>query len=260
MTTSTTQTKVLPKMMLLLVMRRLPQFVVYLIEMSIWYAAWQAFAWTSIGFSDNLGDIRSLDDFRNNFGRTQELFCKKVLSPDAGSRRGSSASFLSNSQGSLQGESSSRLGSSPQRLQSYVNRLLDVRIQKWVMFSAAWNEIIDHFREEDAVSNSESDNLKFSQVDGFSQAIYLPVFQTAGAIEDVLSELERPMDDYVDSKTGKCTDESYFKPISEHVTMQTAVSEVWELGAFLIMQTQSCRSFMAFFACTQMMWNQNRKR
>ncbi|KAG7363584.1 1,3-beta-glucan synthase component-domain containing protein [Nitzschia inconspicua] len=225
------------KMMLLLVMRWLPQFIVYLIDMSIWYAAWQAFAGTAVGFSDNLGDIRSLDDIRNNFGRAPELFCKKMLSPDAGSRRGSSASFLGNSQGSLQGESSSLLGSNPQRLQSYVNRLLDVRIQKWVMFSAAWNEIIDHLREEDVISNAESDNLKFSQFDGFSQAIYLPVFQTAGAIEDVLSELERPIDDYADSKTGKITDESYFKPISEHVTMQTAVSEVWELGAFLIKQT-----------------------
>ncbi|KAL3922878.1 MAG: hypothetical protein SGILL_001970 [Bacillariaceae sp.] len=224
------------KMMLLLVMRWVPQFIVYLIDMSIWYAAWQAFAGTAVGFSDNLGDIRSLDDIRNNFGRAPELFCKKMLSPDAGSRRGSSASFLGNSQGSLAGESSSLLGSNTQRLQSYVNRLLDVRIQKWVMFSAAWNEVIDHFREEDAVSNAECDNLKFSQFDGFSQAIYLPVFQTAGAIEDVLSELERPMEDYADS-TGKYSDESYFKPINEHTTMQTAVSEMWELGAFLIKQT-----------------------
>ena len=228
------------KMMLILIMRWLPQFIVYLIDMSIWYAAWQAFAGTAVGFSDNLGDIRSLDDIRNNFGSAPELFCKKMLSPDAGSRRGSSASFLGTtaSQNSLgAGESSSLLGSNSQRLQSYVNRLLDVRIQKWVMFSAAWNEIIDYFREEDIVSNAESDNLKFSQFDGFSQAIYLPVFQTAGAIEDVLSELERPADDYTDVKTGVYTDETYFKPISEHVTMQTAVSEVWELGAFLINQT-----------------------
>ncbi len=227
------------EMMLLLTMRWLPQFIVYLIDMSIWYAAWQAFAGTAVGFSDNLGDIRSLDDIRNNFGRAPELFCKKMLSPDAGSRRGSSASFLgTSSQNSLGGgESASLLGGNSQRLQTYVNRLLDVRIQKWVMFSAAWNEIIDHFREEDTVSNAECDNLKFSQFDGFSQAIYLPVFQTAGAIEDVLSELERPTDEYSDLKTGAYTDEMYFKPITEHVTMQTAVSEVWELGSFLMKQT-----------------------
>jgi callose synthase len=224
------------KMMLLLTMRWLPQFIVYLIDMSIWYAAWQAFAGTSIGFSDNLGDVRSMDDIRKNFGRAPEHFCKKMLSPDAGSRRGSTASFVGSNSGGSLAETTSLLGASSQRLQSYVNRLLDVRIQKWVMFSAAWNEIIDHFREEDIISTAESDNLKFSQFDGFSQAIYLPVFQTAGAIEDVLSELERPADEYADAKTGSFTDETYFGPITSHVTMQTAVSEVWELGAFLLRQ------------------------
>lgn len=222
------------KMMLLLTMRWLPQFIVYLIDMSIWYAAWQAFAGTSVGFSDNLGDVRSIDDIRKNFGRAPEHFCKKMLSPDAGSRRGSFASFANGNSGGSLSETASLLGSASQRLQGYVNRLLDVRIQKWVMFSAAWNEIIDHFREEDIISNTESDNLKFSQFDGFSQAIYLPVFQTAGAIEDVLSELERPSDEYSDPKTGVFSDALYFKPISQNITMQTAVSEVWELGTFLL--------------------------
>ena len=224
------------KMFVLLLMRWFPQFIVYLIDMSIWYAAWQAFAGTSIGFSDHLGDIRSIDDIRQNFGRAPEHFCKKMLSPDAGSRRGSSASFLGTSSGNMTSEGSSLLGADPHRLQSYVNRLLDVRIQKWVMFSAAWNEVIDYFRQEDIVSNAESDNLKFSQFDGFSQAIYLPVFQTAGVIDDVLSELERPSEEYRDPKTGAITDESFFKPISGHITRQTAVSEVWELGSFLFVQ------------------------
>lgn len=222
------------KMMLLLLMRWLPQFIVYLIDMSIWYAAWQAFAGTSVGFSDHLGDIRTMDDIRQNFGQAPEHFCKKMLSPDAGSRRGSSASFLGSSNNIS--ESTSLLGGDPQKLQSYVNRLLDVRIQKWVMFSAAWNEIIDHFRSEDIVSNAECDNLKFSQFDGFSQAIYLPVFQTAGVIDDVMAELERPAEEYKDPRTGTYTDETFFKPICEHVTMQTAVAEVWELGSFVFLQ------------------------
>jgi callose synthase len=222
------------KMSLLLGMRWLPQFIVYLIDMSIWYAAWQAFAGTSVGFSDHLGDVRSMEDIRMNFGRAPEHFCKKMLSQDAGSRRGSSASFLGS--GTNLTEKTSLLGADPQRLQSYVNRLLDVRIQKWVMFSAAWNDIIDHFRQEDIISTTESDNLKFSQFDGFSQAIYLPVFQTAGVIDDVMAELERPADEYKDPKTGAFTDESFFKPISDHVTMQTAVAEVWELGSFLFLQ------------------------
>ena len=223
------------KMVVLLSMRWLPQFIVYIIDMSIWYAAWQAFAGTAVGLSDHLGNIRSMDDIRMNFGQVPEHFCRKLLSPDAGSRRGSSASFLGSSTNSL-GEGTSLLGTDPHKLQSYVNRLLDVRIQKWVMFSAAWNEIIDHFRNEDIISNTESDNLRFSQFDGFSQAIYLPVFQTAGAIEDVLAEVERPADEYKDARTGHYTDATFFKPISEHVTMQTAVAEVWELGSFIFLQ------------------------
>ena len=82
------------KMSLLLVLRWLPQFIVYCIDMSIWYAVWQAFAGTSVGFSEHLGDIRSMKDIRNSFGRAPEHFCTKMLSPDAGSRRGSSASIL----------------------------------------------------------------------------------------------------------------------------------------------------------------------
>ena len=71
-----------------------------------------------------------------------------------------------------------------------MDRLLEVRIQKWVMFSTVWNEIIENFREEDLISNRERDYLKFSRFDGFSQAIYLPVFQTAGVVEKVLALLE----------------------------------------------------------------------
>eukprot|EP00979_Chaetoceros_neogracilis_P015538 scaffold6112_cov265-Chaetoceros_neogracile.AAC.1 len=218
------------KMCIVLTMRWLPQFLVYLIDMSIWYSVWQAFAGTAVGFSDNLGDIKTMKDIRDNFGRAPELFCQKMLSPDAGSRRGSAASFMSKS-GSFGSESQALLGADPHQLQSYVNRLLDVRIQKWVMFASAWNEIIDHFRQEDIISNRERDNLKFSRFDGFSQAIYLPVFQTAGVMDDVITALETPRDD---QPSGPTTDLDFFKPIMEHVTMKTAVFEVWELGTYMM--------------------------
>jgi len=239
------------KMGLLLVLRWLPQFLVYCIDMSIWYAVWQAFAGTSVGFSDHLGDIRSMKDIRNSFGRAPEHFCSKMLSPDAGSRRGSSANFLSgvdlnNDEGSSSSldnrrqsimnpnskEGQSLLGSDPHKLQGYVNRLLDVRIQKWVMFSTVWNEVIDHFREEDLISNRERDYMKFSRFDGFSQAIYLPVFQTAGVVEEAVSLLERSNDEHP-AFTG---DNDLFKPILNHVTMRTAVSEVWELGNYVLLK------------------------
>ena len=219
------------KMSLILTMRWLPQFLVYVIDMSIWYAVWQAFAGTAVGFSENLGDVKTMADIRENFGRAPELFCQKLLSPDAGSRRGSAASMVSlGSDATLGDESQALLGSDPHRLQSYVNRLLDVKVQKWVMFSAAWNEIIDHFRQEDIISNRERDNLKFSRFEGFSQAIYLPVFQTAGVMDDVVTILESPAED----QSSPVTDTEVFKSILNHVTMRTAVYEVWELGSYML--------------------------
>lgn len=218
------------KMSLLLVLRWLPQFLVYTIDMSIWYALWQAFAGTSVGLQDNLGSVRDINDIRDNFVRAPEAFCKKMLSDDAGSRKGSSANF--NSRDSLNNvtEATKLLDAAEsQRLQSYVNNLLDVRIQKWVMFSAAWNEVIDQMRQEDILSNRERDYLLFSRFDGFSQAIYLPVFQTAGVIDEVLAEIERPQED-----VPLDTDAELFRPVVEHTTMRTAVSEVWELGSFVL--------------------------
>eukprot|EP00594_Rhizosolenia_setigera_P001547 CAMPEP_0178945756 /NCGR_PEP_ID=MMETSP0789-20121207/3908_1 /TAXON_ID=3005 /ORGANISM="Rhizosolenia setigera, Strain CCMP 1694" /LENGTH=2019 /DNA_ID=CAMNT_0020625675 /DNA_START=629 /DNA_END=6688 /DNA_ORIENTATION=+ len=225
------------KMSMILVLRWTPQFIVYLIDMSIWYAVWQAFAGTAVGFSEHLGDVRSMDDIRDNFVRAPEHFCKKMLSSDAGSRRGSSSSFSFLSSSNISnpnlGEGQSLLGSDPHQLQSYVNRLLDVRIQKWVMFSAAWNEIIDHFRDEDIISNEERDNLKFSRFEGFSQAIYLPVFQTAGVFENAIAELEVVQQNL---ENQPVSDELFFKAISGQVITSTAVSEVWELGSYILLQ------------------------
>ena len=81
------------------------------------------------------------------------------------------------------------------------------------------------------ISNRERDYMKFSRFDGFSQAIYLPVFQTAGVVEEALALLERPMDDFTNSP-----DKILFKPILSHVTMRTAVSEVWELGNYFLLK------------------------
>ena len=52
----------------------LPRFFVYLIDMSIWYAGWQAFDGTAVRFSDILGDIKTMRDIRENFDQTPHNF------------------------------------------------------------------------------------------------------------------------------------------------------------------------------------------
>ena len=53
--------------------------------------------------------------------------------------------------------------------------------------------------------------MKFSCGDGFSQAIYLLVSQTAGVVKEALGLLERPTDD-----NFLTNDDNLFKPILEN--------------------------------------------
>src|SRR5690606_22638643 len=71
-------------------------------------------------------------------------------------------------------------------LRNYVGRFLDVRTQKWVIFARVWNEVIDHMRRSDIISNAERDTLKFDRFDWLSKPVYLPVLQTAGCVERAL--------------------------------------------------------------------------
>ena len=66
----------------------------------------------------------------------QQLLLVEYLTTNC---RGSSASFLAKSSSDSFGddERKSMLGSDPHNLKGYVNRLLDVKVQKWVMFNAA---------------------------------------------------------------------------------------------------------------------------
>ena len=88
--------------------------------------------------------------------------------------------------------------------------------------------------QEDLISNREPDCMKFSRFDGFSQAIYLPVFQTAGVVDEALALLERPVPE--DKFNDGLMDQDLFEPILNHVTMRTAVSEVWELGNYTLLK------------------------
>ena len=149
----------------------------------------------------------------------------------------------------LGGAFSSSSSSSAASFQSFVNsstsKLLSsndpsatapgLASRKWVIFAEAWNEIVSHFREEDIISNREMGFLKFSKFENFSLPIYLPLFQTAGAIEQCVNLVENPT-----TKSGAkepksdSDDTDVFGEICADVTLKAAVSEVWELGTHVL--------------------------
>jgi callose synthase len=165
----------------------------------------------------NLGDVKDFSDIRRNFEKMPHAFCTKIVAENPNLSHASSSNMLSSidnpsilndfpadeSTGLLNAANTTDRNSFQNGLQQFVNdatkRLLDVRIQKWVFFSAAWNEIIDHFREEDIISNKEMGNLKFSRFPHFKQPIYLPVFQTAGVVDQCVRDVETAIDEQVRS-------------------------------------------------------------
>jgi len=241
-------------MVSLVIIRWLPQFLVFLIDTSIWYNVWSACVGSLVGFREHLGDIKSFRDVRDNFVRAPEAFCSKLLAPSAhvfpsssallsGMVSPSSSEVVATERTSLLGGGKKGDSDSYHRddaFQSYVKnslpRLLDVRVQKWSIFSEAWNEIIDNFRSEDIISNKEMGYLKFSSFASLSRPIYFPNFLLAGVIDDCLHVVEKDVDP---AKVGGGfgggnSDSVRFKSIIEDVVMSAACSEVWELGGFVL--------------------------
>ena len=74
---------------------------------------------------------------------------------------------------------------------------------------------------------------RFGNVERFTHPIYLPVFQTAGVIDNCISSIEAAI------REGEVSqrylgDEDVFSEIEADVTMRNAVSEAWELGTYLL--------------------------
>jgi hypothetical protein len=44
--------------------------------------------------------------------------------------------------------------------------VIQVRTEKWLFFSRAWNDIVTHLRETDIISNDERDMLLFHKLEG----------------------------------------------------------------------------------------------
>lgn len=56
-----------------------PHFLVYLIDMSIWYAVWSSFVGGCIAIVDRQGAVRESEGFRSHFMRAPLAFCQKFI-------------------------------------------------------------------------------------------------------------------------------------------------------------------------------------
>lgn len=115
-------------------------------------------------------------------------------------------------------------------VKSTLNDFLSVRSQRWVIFSKAWNLIIDHLRGHDHMNNAESEMYKFSSCDWFSKPVYLPLCITAGSIEHFLGNVKETATKYRTQvePSKKIQILERFR-LQMPVTTTEAIMEAWEL-------------------------------
>ncbi|CAM9928009.1 unnamed protein product [Heterosigma akashiwo] len=250
---------------LMIVLKWVPMVLVYVIDGSIWFSVWVAAVGIWVGYRDRLGDVTNMKTIRAAFMGAPEAFCGKVLHESATARGSYSSSInlivddrsnlapqplsaapksalknIGESQAAALGAEGEGLGA--QNLKTRITEYLDVSTTKWVAFGTAWNEIVNHLRATDTISNQERNMLKFHSFAGFRQPVYLPVFQMAGFVEQAVALFQGQVSLHgeltAQGEAAKAAAVAGGLPalLGENPTMKSACQEAWELAAFLLAQ------------------------
>lgn len=194
----------------------LPHFLVYIIDMTIWYSVWSSISGGFIALIDRQGAIRDSSSFRSHFMRLPLAFCQKlmpftskvgsintrlstsvstanlrniklkskqnIISPNEVSKKRDRAMSSTDLDNTYQRELPKDQEGQDNIDLANIGNILDIRSQRWVIFGRVWNEIILHLRLCDYISNTEKEWLLFSTFDFLSKPVYLPLYQTSGIV------------------------------------------------------------------------------
>jgi callose synthase len=247
-----------------------PHFMVYLIDMSIWFSVLSAVVGGFRALLDRQGAVRNVTKMRNHFMKLPAAFQKNLMTSSSGkvnhsvsrddlkgiptheakAQKSSSARPLSVS--SARAKSTNELSSyiSENEFDScevthypiggyqniHENGSLDDMI--WVNFGKVWNEIILKLREGDLLSNVERDILLFTHFDWLLKPIYLPLYQTAGRVERAIYDSQNAAVRYHQPDVIPSEKMHIMQQLKESFSVDLAtseaISELWELSAWLL--------------------------
>ena len=263
------------KTLILMCIWWLPHYLVFLIDLAIWFAVWSSFVGAFQALLQRMGAVREIEHLREHFMRAPHAFCQRVMPPSSSvgfrNARGPPSqgqitpidsggeqlkrreqkktkslppqnrmSHLSTNdlaalrEGTTVLEQEKTTESSMQtRIEGTDNRFaefLDVRTQRWVVFSKVWNSFISSLRNADHISNAEQQTFKFDIFDWLSKPVYLPLFQTAGCVEKAVEAFvacARVYNSEREPQKKLLVWENFQR--STDVTTKEAISESWEL-------------------------------
>ena len=182
---------------IVLVVRWLPLMIMYMIDTQLWFMLWTAMYGTVIGCQLHIGEVPNLPTVRERFLAAAENFNRKVLSSAApldsfAEKPYPPPAFSLKTQQKLAAQmqlaGAVKDGLGLALLASEHPESGEMRNESLRYFAEAWNAILDDMRTGDLLSNHELNLLVFRCWQGgaaFSRCTYLPIFCTAGKLNEV---------------------------------------------------------------------------
>jgi callose synthase len=226
----------------------LPHFLVFIIDLYIWYSVWASIAGGIVAISDRLGAVRDSETFRASFMRAPMLFHQSFMpqpqtnSSNSREERDPLPSHYSTmslsevvAEPTLPNHDSYQQGTAFPSNKDNHERPAEVRNQEWIIFSRIWNEVVNKLRERDYISNREKELLLFTSFDWLSKPTYLPLYQTAGCVESACLTYVEYAEQYEnenDKQLKMKAVESYYAIVGFQAF--EAVREAWELFTWMV--------------------------
>ena len=179
-----------------------PMLIMYMIDTQIWFMLWTAGYGTVLGWTMRIGEAPTFTTVRERFLSASRHFNRKILSdavplvsevepeysvPSFSAAPSAGRGVEMRGKANKDGKNKAAMAELQQGLLGVSSTLGNESLR---FFAEAWNGVLDDMRQSDMINNHELQLLVFNkwQGAGFSRCTYLPVFITAGKLNEAIHQ------------------------------------------------------------------------
>ena len=179
-----------------------PMLIMYMIDTQIWFMLWTAGYGTVLGWTMRIGEAPTFTTVRERFLSASRHFNRKILSdavplvsevepeysvPSFSAASSAGRGVEMRGKANKDGKNKAAVAELQQGLLGVSSTLGNESLR---FFAEAWNGVLDDMRQSDMINNHELQLLVFNkwQGAGFSRCTYLPVFITAGKLNEAIHQ------------------------------------------------------------------------
>ena len=173
-----------------------------MIDTQIWFMLWTAGYGTVLGWTMRIGEVPTFTTVRERFLEASKHFNRKILSdavplvsevepeysvPSFSAAPSAGRGVEMRGKANKDGKNKAAMAELQQGLLGVSSTLGNESLR---FFAEAWNGVLDDMRQSDMINNHELQLLVFNkwQGAGFSRCTYLPVFITAGKLNEAIHQ------------------------------------------------------------------------